>query len=132
MESSVPFNNYIVVLPNGDVKGFLEEERARIFIRGYYAGKVNELNDDQSMTCVDYATEPIQSTIDVCTTLGVNEGDCILYDLDSFIDNIRNSGIFEEEKEELITKLMKEEIVFNINDYGVDDILNDTLVLPHN
>lgn len=132
MEACVPFNNYIVAMPSGDIKGFLEEERARIFIRGYYAGKVSELNDDQSMTSVDYATEPIQSTIDVCTTLGVNEGDCTLYDLDSFIENIRKSGIFEEEKEELISKLMAEEIIFNIYDLAVDDILSEALVLPHN
>lgn len=132
MDACVPFNNYIVVMPSGDIKGFIEEERGRIFIRGYYADKVNELNDDQSMTSEDYATEPIQATIDVCISLGAYEGDCTMYDLENFIDNIRNSGIFDEEKQELITKLMQEDIKFNVNDYGVDDILNDTLVLPHN
>ncbi|MEG0309111.1 MAG: hypothetical protein RR636_14290 [Clostridium sp.] len=129
METIVPYHNYIVVTPNGDTIGFQEEDEARRFISGYYVGKIEELSSDSSMLYVDYATEPLEASIDICTELGAYSGDCIIYDLENFIDNIRKSGIFEEEKEELISMLLKKKIDLNVNDYQVDNILIDTTVL---
>lgn len=131
MNTRVPYHNYIVVIPNGDVLGFGEEDDARKYVAGYYVGKIEELSDDRSKVYVDYGTDPLQASVDICTELGAYEGDCIIYDLDSFIENIQNSGIFEDEKEELILKLMQEKINLNINDYQVDDLLYDTKVVPN-
>lgn len=131
MNTRVPYHNYIVVTPNGDVLGFGEEDDARKYVAGYYVGKIEELSDDISKVYVDYGTDPLQASVDICTELGAYEGDCIIYDLDSFIENIQNSGIFEDEKEELILKLMQEKINLNINDYQVDDLLYDTKVVPN-
>ena len=130
MDNTVPFHNYIVVTPNGDVLGFNEQDNARKFIAGYYIEKVEELSDERSMVYVDYGTDPLQTTVDICTELGAYEGDCVIYDLENFIDNIRKSGIFQDEKEELITKLMQKKIDLNINDYQIDDILMNTIVMP--
>jgi len=131
MNTRVPYHNYIVVTPNGDVLGFGEEDDARKYVAGYYVGKIEELSDDRSKVYVDYGTDPLQASVDICTELGAYEGDCIIYDLDSFIENIQNSGIFEDEKEELILNLMQEKINLNINDYQVDDLLYDTKVVPN-
>jgi len=131
MNTRVPYHNYIVVTPNGDILGFGEEDDARKYVAGYYVGKIEELSDDRSKVYVDYGTDPLQASVDICTELGAYEGDCIIYDLDNFIENIQNSGIFEDEKEELIIKLMQEKINLNINDYQVDDLLYDTKVVPN-
>lgn len=131
MNTRVPYHNYIVVTPNGDILGFGEEDDARKYVAGYYVGKIEELSDDRSKVYVDYGTDPLQASVDICTELGAYEGDCIIYDLDNFIENIQNSGIFEDEKEELILKLMQEKINLNINDYQVDDLLYDTKVVPN-
>lgn len=131
MNTRVPYHNYIVVTPNGDILGFGEEDDARKYVAGYYVGKIEELSDDISKVYVDYGTDPLQASVDICTELGAYEGDCIIYDLDNFIENIQNSGIFEDEKEELILKLMQEKINLNINDYQVDDLLYDTKVVPN-
>jgi hypothetical protein len=131
MNTHIPYHNYIVVTPNGDILGFEEEDDARKYVAGYYVGKIEELSDDRSKVYVDYGTDPLQASVDICTELGAYEGDCIIYDLDSFIENIQNSGIFEDEKEELILKLMQEKINLNINDYQVDDLLYDTKVVPN-
>ncbi|KEZ85795.1 hypothetical protein IO99_12890 [Clostridium sulfidigenes] len=131
MDTRVPYHNYIVVTPNGDVLGFGEEDDARKYVAGYYVGKIEELSDDRSKVYVDYGTDPLQASVDICTELGAYEGDCIIYDLDSFIENIQSSGIFEDEKEELILNLMQEKINLNINDYQVDDLLYDTKVVPN-
>ncbi|WP_346884521.1 hypothetical protein [Clostridium sp. UBA4395] len=131
MNTRVSYHNYIVVTPNGDILGFGEEDDARKYVAGYYVGKIEELSDDRSKVYVDYGTDPLQASVDICTELGAYEGDCIIYDLDSFIENIQNSGIFEDEKEELILKLMQEKINLNINDYQVDDLLYDAKVVPN-
>lgn len=131
MDTRVPYHNYIVVTPNGDILGFGEEDDARKYVAGYYVGKIEELSDDRSKVYVDYGTDPLQASVDICTELGAYEGDCIIYDLDNFIENIQKSGIFEDEKEELILKLMQEKINLNINDYQVDDLLYDTKVVPN-
>lgn len=130
MNTVVPFYNYIVVNPNGDVVGFHEEKDAREYITGYYVEKVDKLSDDYSIVYGDYSTDPLQTTVDICTELGVYEGDCVIYDLESFLENIRQSEIFQEEKDELIAKLLKRNIDMNINDYQIDDILMNTKVLP--
>lgn len=130
MDRVVPYHNYIVVTPNGDIVGFEEEDEGRKFIAGYYVGKVEEHSDDREVVYEDYSTDPLQATVDICTELGAYEGDCRIYDLDSFIEVIRKSGIFEVEKEEIISKLMNKKIDLNINDYQLDEFLTDTKQLP--
>jgi len=130
-ENAFSYEYTCTLTPNGDILGFGEEDDARKYVAGYYVGKIEELSDDRSKVYVDYGTDPLQASVDICTELGAYEGDCIIYDLDSFIENIQNSGIFEDEKEELILKLMQEKINLNINDYQVDDLLYDTKVVPN-
>lgn len=130
MNRIVPYYNYVVVTPNGDMIGFHEEDDARRFIAGYFVGKVEELSDNNELVYGDYGTDPLQTTVDICTELGAYEGDCRIYDLDSFIEAIRNSSFFEEEKVELISKLMNNDIRLNVNDYQLDEILTDVRQMP--
>ena len=119
MNTKVPYHNYIVVQPNGNVLGFGEEDEARRYVAGYYVGKIEELSDDRSMLYVDYSTDPLQASVDICTELGAYEGDCIIYDLDSFIESIQNSGIFEilfrikilSSKKKLMDKRIRNKII---------------------
>lgn len=131
MYNNAPINNYIVVMPDGETKGFRDENDAHIFVLGYYEEKVNELNNDREISYEDYSTQPLESTINICVSLGAYEGDCAIYDLEDFISKIQESELFDEEKQELITKLMRDRIEFNVFDYQVDNILKDVTVIPH-
>lgn len=130
MSEITPYHNYIVVTPNGDIAGFREIDDARNFVSGYYIGKVEEMSDDFSVVYSDYVTDPMQTTEAICTSLGAYEGECVIYDLDSLIENIQKSDYFEEEKVELISKLMDKQIDINVNDYQIDKILTETTVIP--
>lgn len=130
MSEMTPYHNYIVVTPNGDIAGFREIDDARNFVSGYYIGKVEEMSDDLSMVYSDYVTDPMQTTEAICTSLGAYEGHCMIYDLESLIENIQKSNIFEEEKVDLISKLMNKQIKINVNDYQIDKILTETTVIP--
>lgn len=130
MSEITSYHNYIVVTPNGDIAGFREIDDARNFVSGYYIGKVEEMSDDFSVVYSDYVTDPMQTTEAICTSLGAYEGECVIYDLDSLIENIQKSDYFEEEKVELISKLMDKQIDINVNDYQIDKILTETTVIP--
>lgn len=130
MSEITSYHNYIVVTPNGDIAGFREIDDARNFVSGYYIGKVEEMSDDFSVVYSDYVTDPMQTTEAICTSLGAYEGECVIYDLDSLIENIQKSDYFEEEKVELISKLMDKQIDINVNDYQIDKIFTETTVIP--
>ena len=87
MSEITSYHNYIVVTPNGDIAGFREIDDARNFVSGYYIGKVEEMSDDFSVVYSDYVTDPMQTTEAICTSLGAYEGECVIYDLDSLIEN---------------------------------------------
>ena len=130
MSEITSYHNYIVVTPNGDIAGFREIDDARNFVSGYYIGKVEEMSDDFSVVYSDYVTDPMQTTEAICTSLGAYEGECVIYDLDSLIENIQKSDYFEEETVELISKLMDKQIDINVNDYQIDKIFTETTVIP--
>lgn len=116
-----PVNNYILVMPDGKVIGFEESDTAQAYVNRYFQEKISLYCDKVDFLGLDMSEW--KSTAAICSTVGANEGICILYRLDEFISSIQKSSIFEDEKNELIAKLRGEKIYLNINDYQIDDIL---------
>lgn len=125
MNYVVAKNNYIVVEPSGDVKGFEEVSNARSFISCYYLDNILEYKPqaDNYSSYFDMYQEDEQEALNYIT--GVDEGECRIYDLDDFIEKIREKPFHQEEKDELISKLLEKDINLNIYDYAIDDILVD-------
>ena len=115
-------NNYIVVEPSGDIRGFVELSDARSFISCYYLNNILEYRpqSDSYKSYFDIYQEKDQEAVNYIA--GVDEGECRIYDLDSVIEKIREKPYFEDEKEELISKFLPKDIHLNIYDYGIDDI----------
>lgn len=132
METILPYHNYIVVNPNGDIEGFQEVEHANAYILGYMLEKIDKIGDNSEFVYTDNVTEQLENAVNISRELSVYEGECRIYDLDSLIENIRSSGIFDDEKEEVISKLMEEEIDININDYQLDEFLMNTKQMERN
>lgn len=132
METILPYHNYIVVNPNGDIEGFQEIEEANAYILGYYVEKIDEIGDNSDLVYTDNIAEPFENAVNISRELGVYEGECKIYELDSLIDNIRDSGIFDDEKEEIISKLMEEDIDINSKTYQLEQFLINTKVLETN
>lgn len=126
METLLPYHNYIVVNPNGDIEGFQDIEDANAYILGYYAVKIDKIGDNSELVYADNRAEPFENTINISMELGAYEGNCKIYDLDSLITNIQNSDIFDDEKEEVISKLMEEDIEINSKDYQLEEFLVNT------
>ncbi len=114
---------YLLVLPNGDVKGFEDLETTKGYINIYYDKKIrhshliNEYND-----VTDNSDEYVNT---ICQNLGVVEGECRVFDSLKVIDKLQEKMIFDDEKQEVISKLMQKDIKLNIYEYTIDDIFND-------
>ena len=80
--------------------------------------ELNDLTDSSDQFC---------NTI--CQNLGVIEGECKVYDAVDVIEKLQEELIFDDEREEVISKLLAPEIHLNIYDYSIDNIFNDVEAL---
>ena len=62
----------------------------------------------------------------ICYKIGVEEGECRLYNTREIIEKIQDEVIFQDEKEELISKLLFNPSEINTFDYAIDNILTTT------
>ena len=121
MENEI-YNDYLLVMPNGDCKGFNDLEGVKAHINIYYERKIDDVVHEDGY---NDATEigGNDPRLNVFTQLGVKEGKCEVYKTEEFIEKLRNELVFDEEKEEVISKLSEAKINFNIYDYSLDGIL---------
>ncbi|MPQ44352.1 hypothetical protein [Clostridium tarantellae] len=129
MDYIVPSNDYIIVTPKGEIKGFKDLDKAQNYIDFYNSERLRCMKDKPDYR--DYDMTDINSSIDIFTRLGVDEGECLIYDLQEFIQRIQESSFFDEEKEELIKKLLKDEIDLNVKDYQIETILNEVNIVMY-
>ena len=124
----IPSNEYLLVMPNGDCVGFNDLKEAKAYINIYYERKIDEDIDEH-----DYndATEigGGDSRQNICTQLGVEEGKCEVYNMEEFINKLEEELVFDNEKDEIISKLMEEDLDINEYKYNLDMILADTDVI---
>lgn len=118
-----PYNEFILVMPDGDVKGFNDLALAKAHINLYYEDKIKEYSEEEEYN--DSKEMVGETRLNICQHLGVEEGECMVYDLEDFLEKIREELVFDDEKEEVISKLIKEKIDLNIYDFGLDVILHD-------
>lgn len=119
----VPEFQYILVMPNGNVKGFNDLDTTKAYVNLYYTKRVR--NSTIITECNDLTDSSEQFINTVCQNLGVVEGECRVFDIDDVIEKIHNEVVFDEEKEELISKLLSKNINMNIYDLGIDNIFDD-------
>lgn len=119
-----PYNEFLLVMPDGDCKGFNDLEGAKAYINIYYERKIDEDVDEH-----DYndATEigGGEPRVNICTQLGVEEGKCEVYRTDEIIKKIDEELVFDIEKEEVISKLVEADINFNLYSNNLDLIISD-------
>ena len=122
--SNIPNFDYLLVMPSGNVRGFEDIESAKWYVNNYYYKK--KISTD----VIGAYKDLIEDFDDISDVLsyksGVEEGDSKLYNTYNIIEKIQNEGIFQEEKEELISKLLSNKIDINIYDYGIDNIFTNS------
>ena len=123
MDYITPFNNYIVVSQTGDVTGFVELSNARGYITTLYLERLLSISHFGKYSYFDMTQE--RDMEDSGLIAGVYEGEAYIYNLDEFIEKIRESAMFQDEKDELISKLLEKEIKMNIRDYAIAHLLTE-------
>lgn len=122
-----PYNEYLLVMPNGDAKGFNDFNLMKAYVNRYYEEEIKIYSHKHDYG--DLTDMLWQERNNICERVGVNEGVCVVYDTNNFIENLRENLVFEEEKEEVISKLLKKDINLNIYEYSIDNILAETKVI---
>ena len=119
----VPSNEYLLVMPSGNVKGFDDYAMAKAYINNYYYYKTRRVEE---VGAYDDLTNDFDDIVDtVCYKIGIEEGECQLYYTSDIIEKLQDELVFNEEKEEVISKLMASKIEFNTYDYALDNIFRD-------
>ena len=125
--SIVPNFDYLLVMPSGNIIGFHDEETAKAYINNYYYFRTR--NNDVVGAYEDL-TEDFDDIANVlCYKIGVEEGECKLYNTRDIIEKIQEEVIFFDEREEVISKLLSNHIDLNIFDYAIDNIFTNTCLL---
>lgn len=122
--SIVPRFEFLVVMPSGNIKGFDTETIAKSFINNYYYFRTR---DNGLLSQYDDLTNDFDDVVDtMCYKMGVEEGECRLYNTRDIIEKIQQELVFDDEKQEVISKLLSSKIELNIFDYAIDNIFTNT------
>ncbi|WP_066872002.1 hypothetical protein [Clostridium mediterraneense] len=116
-------NAYILIMPDKTVAGVEDIEYARAFVNTYYEIRVRDYHEKEEFSDYDLQDEDMRNGILV--RIGQNEGHPLLYDTDSVIEAIRESELFDSEKEILIKKLLGKDIKFDAEKYGLESLIVD-------
>lgn len=116
------YNDYLLIMPSGNCKGFNDIEGAKAYINIYYEKRLDDtFHEDGYNDATEIGGD--EARLNVFTQLGVEEGKCEIYRTNDFVEILDKELIFEEDKEEIISKLSEAKIKLNIYEYGLDKIL---------
>lgn len=119
-----PDNEYLLIMPDGDCRGFNDLESAKSYVNIYYERLIDKnISDDDYNDATEIGSG--DHRLKICTELGVEEGKCELYNTEDIIDKINEELVFEAEKKEIIEKLCMSDIDFNVYDNNLDLIVSD-------
>lgn len=122
--SIIPSFQYLLVMPSGNIKGFNSESMAKAFVNNYY---YHRTRDNGIVSQFNDLTNNYDDMVDtMCYKMGVEEGECRLYNTTDIIEKIQDELVFDDEKEEVISKLLSSNIELNIFDYAIDNIFTNT------
>ena len=122
--SIVPSFEYLLVMTSGNIIGFHDEETAKAYINNYYYFRTR---DNDVVGAYEDLTEDFDDIANViCYKSGVEEGECRLYNTREIIEKIQDEFVFEDEKEELIMKLLYNPTEINTFDYAIDNIFTNS------
>ena len=122
--SIVPSFEYLLVMTSGNIIGFHDEETAKAYINNYYYFRTR---DNDVVGAYEDLTEDFDDIANViCYKIGVEEVECRLYNTREIIEKIQDEFVFEDEKEELIMKLLYNPTEINTFDYAIDNIFTNS------
>ncbi len=124
MEYITAVNDYVLLMPSGELRGYKDIDSARGTI--YQYDIVDMLEHVHSGADGEFDMYTEQNDVGIIE--GVENGECQIFNLDDFILKIQESGMFQDEKDEVISQLLKENINLNVYDLGLFNLLNECRV----
>ena len=124
MNDILPYNEYLLVGPDGKCRGFTDYEGAKAYINVYYERYIDKNLDKEDYNDItDIGGRDAGEAM--CIRAGAEMGIFSLYKINDFINKIEEDIIFEEERKEIISEILKKNIDFYISSYNLDLVLSD-------
>lgn len=114
---------YVLVMPDKRVIAVEDIEYAKAFVNRYYERRLTDYLNKEEYREYDTTDPATRETLFI--RIGQDEGEPMLYDTDSVIEGVRESSFFEDEKEEIIKKLLVSDEGLDADKYNLDIILVD-------
>lgn len=114
---------YVLVMPDKRVIAVEDIEYAKAFVNRYYERRLTDYLNKEEYREYDTTDPATRETLFI--RIGQDEGEPMLYDTDSVIEGVRESSFFEDEKEEIIKKLLISDEGLDADKYNLDIILVD-------
>lgn len=114
---------YVLVMPDKRVIAVEDIEYAKAFVNRYYERRLTDYLNKEEYREYDTTDPATRETLFI--RIGQDEGEPMLYDTDSVIEGVRESSFFEDEKEEIIKKLLVSDEGLDADKYNLDIILID-------
>lgn len=124
---SSPYYQFLLVMPNGNARGVNDLDLAKAKINMYYQQQMEIKSHSDSYQDVTEMAGRVRNAL--CQQIGVAEGEARVYDLADLIEKLRDRLVFDEDREEIISKLLERDINVNLYKYGIDDILCDVEIV---
>ncbi|MGL5380724.1 hypothetical protein [Clostridium sp.] len=121
--SLAPYYEYLLVLPTGDTLGFNDLDTAKGYVYIYYEKQIKDYSESTDYMDVTELVGQVRNNI--CQHIGVDEGECVLYSIPSLVEKLQENLVFDEDKQEIISKLLSKNINLNIYEYSIDNILTE-------
>lgn len=119
--SLAPYYEYLLVLPTGDTLGFNDLDTAKGYVYIYYEKQIKDYSESTDYMDVTELVGQVRNNI--CQHIGVDEGECVLYSIPSLVEKLQENLVFDEDKQEIISKLLSKNINLNIYEYSIDNVL---------
>lgn len=119
-------NPYLLVMPEGKAFSVPDIEYARAYVVNYYNQKSKAFSSKEEYSYYDINDDETRD--EMLRTIGNNDGRPILYDMDDFLEKLKESEIFQDDIDEILSIMQKKHLL-DINKYELENVLVNSKVI---
>lgn len=119
-------NPYLLVMPEGKALAIPDIEYARAFVNNYYDEKSKKVAAKEEFSHYDINDDEVRD--EMLITIGNNDGRPILYDMDDFLEQLREGEVFQDDVDEIIN-IMQNKNLLDVKKYELENILVNSKVV---
>ncbi|WP_055071398.1 hypothetical protein [Clostridium massiliamazoniense] len=119
-------NPYLLVMPEGKAFSVPDIEYVRAYVVDYYDKKSKAFSSKEEFSYYDINDDEVRD--EMLITIGNNDGRPILYDMKDFLEKLRESEVFQDDFDEILSIMQKKHLL-DIKKYELENVLVNSKVV---